>query len=93
MYEGGTHAAAFGDAVEDETLVSFLIAFSYSDHMAGLYEDALDAWTGLTDSPFNAFVDVAGPSKWGSWGALRHLSDDNPRWRTLRSSATAETEE
>lgn len=93
MYEGGTHAAAFGDAVEDETLVSFLIAFSYSDHMAGLYEDALDAWSGLTDSPFNAFVDVAGPSKWGSWGALRHLSDDNPRWRTLRSSATAETEE
>lgn len=29
---------------------------------------------------FNTFVDVSKPSKWGSWGALRYLSDSNPRW-------------
>jgi hypothetical protein len=52
--------------------------------MADLYEEALTSWSGLTGSPFNAFVDVASPSKWGSWGALRHLSDENPRWNTLR---------
>lgn len=85
MYEGGTHAAGIGDAIEDETLVDFLISFNYSNEMADLYQEALQAWRGLTSSPFNAFVDVAGPSKWGSWGALRHLSDDNPRWQTLRS--------
>lgn len=87
MYEGGTHAAAFGAAVEDERLVSFLISFNYSQHMADLYREAMAAWATLTDSPFNAFVDVANPSKWGSWGALRHLSDDNPRWRAKRIHA------
>ncbi|PWL36256.1 MAG: hypothetical protein DCO97_04635 [Marivita sp. XM-24bin2] len=87
MYEGGTHAAAFGAAVEDERLVSFLISFNYSQHMADLYREAMAVWATLTDSPFNAFVDVANPSKWGSWGALRHLSDDNPRWQALRLHA------
>ena len=86
MYEGGTHAAAQWESVENEQLVEFLIGFNYSQEMADLYQEALDAWQGLTDSPFNAFVDVAAPGKWGSWGALRHLDDDNPRWRVLHSA-------
>lgn len=85
MYEGGTHAAPLGSAVENERLVAFLIAFNYSEQMAALYAEALTAWATLADSPFNAFVDVAAPSQWGSWGALRHLNDDNPRWNALRS--------
>lgn len=87
MYEGGTHATAGRDVVEDEELVAYLIAFNYSDEMADLYREAIAAWGRLTESPFNAFVDVAGPSKWGSWGALRHLDDKNPRWEALRSIA------
>lgn len=83
MYEGGTHAAPLGAAVEDERLVAFLTEFNYSAEMADLYRDALGSWGGLTQSPFNAFVDVAPPSKWGSWGALRHLTDSNPRWEVL----------
>ena len=84
MYEGGTHAAPIGDAIEDERLVSFLMEFNYSDEMGDLYREALGTWAGLTESPFNAFVDVAPPSKWGSWGALRHLDDENPRWTALQ---------
>ncbi len=84
MYEGGTHATPIGAAVENELLVSFLMDFNYTQQMADLYEEALTSWSGLTGSPFNAFVDVASPSKWGSWGALRHLSDENPRWNALR---------
>ena len=52
--------------------------------MAGLYEILLDGWREVGGGPFNAFVDVAGPSKWGSWGALRHLDDVNPRWDGAR---------
>ena len=92
MYEGGTHAAAFGDAVQDDRLVSFLMEFNYSNEMAELYKLALTAWHRLTDSPFNAFVDVAGPSQWGSWGALRHLNDDNPRWQALTGSSSGGAE-
>jgi hypothetical protein len=31
-----------------------------------------------------AYSDVAYPSRYGSWGALRHLDDSNPRWEALR---------
>lgn len=86
MYEGGTHAAPVGDAVEDERLAAFLSDFNYSEEMGALYDAALKAWNALGGDSFNAFVDVAPPSKWGSWGALRHLDDDNPRWRSLLSS-------
>jgi hypothetical protein len=40
-------------------------------------------WQLQSDAPFNAFVDIYRPGKWGSWGALRHLGDDNPRWDAL----------
>ena len=43
----------------------------------------LAGWAALSDQPFNAFVDVYTPNKWGSWGALRHLGDENPRWLAL----------
>lgn len=93
MYEGGTHAAPIGMAIEDERLVSFLVELNYSEQMGSLYRDALTIWAGLTDSPFNAFVDVAPPSQWGSWGALRHLNDDSPRWSALRSGMASLTDE
>ncbi|WP_143152689.1 hypothetical protein [Marivita hallyeonensis] len=84
MYEGGTHATPQWSDVDDERLVSFLLAFNYSENMGALYEQAIASWEEISGSSFHAFVDVAPPSKWGSWGALRHLNDDNPRWRSLR---------
>ena len=89
MYEGGTHAAANWDANQDERLVSFLKEFNYSGQMGDLYNTLLEKWAGISDDPFNAFVDVAPPSQWGSWGALRHLNDDNPRWRALTTQLPA----
>jgi hypothetical protein len=84
MYEGGTHAAANWDAVDNERLVAFLTAFNYSAEMGALYTETLTAWSEIGGTSFNVFVDVAPPSQWGSWGALRHLDDDNPRWQALQ---------
>ena len=83
MYEGGSHVVGYGGAVEDAALTDFFTQLNYSPEMGGLYGDLLAGWSRLTDAPFNAFVDVYRPGKWGSWGALRHLSDDNPRWQAL----------
>ena len=83
MYEGGTHVVGYGPAVEDAELEAFFTALNYSEGMGGLYADLLAGWARVSDQPFNAFVDVYTPNKWGSWGALRHLWDDNPRWRAL----------
>ena len=83
MYEGGTHVAVSGEWSANETLIEFFKQFNYSPEMAGLYRDILQGWKGANGTLFNAFVDVAKPSQYGSWGALRHLQDQNPRWDAL----------
>lgn len=83
MYEGGSHVVGYGPAVEDAELTEFFIALNFSPEMGALYGDLLAGWARVSDAPFNAFVDVYRPNKWGSWGALRHLWDDNPRWAAL----------
>jgi hypothetical protein len=83
MYEGGTHVVGYGAQVDDPVLTAFFNHLNYAPEMGLLYSEMLAGWAGLTDAPFNAFVDVYRPGKWGSWGALRHLVDDNPRWQAL----------
>ncbi|MEZ5798174.1 MAG: hypothetical protein R3D63_12245 [Paracoccaceae bacterium] len=83
MYEGGSHVVGYGPAVEDEALTEFFIALNFSDGMGALYGELLAGWGRISDQPFNAFVDVYRPNKWGSWGAMRHLWDNNPRWAAL----------
>ena len=83
MYEGGTHVVGLGDNVNDQGLTDFFTTFNYSPDMAQLYAELLIGWRDSGGTLFNAFVDVSSPSKWGSWGALRHLDDINPRAATL----------
>lgn len=89
MYEGGTHIIGREAWVHDDTLTAFLNAFNYSPEMADIYQDLLAAWDEAGGTFFNAFVDVAKPSKWGSWGALRHLGDSNPRADVLTAYNSA----
>jgi hypothetical protein len=81
MYEGGSHFSTF---VNDQTLIDFFIDFSYSQANGDLYATHLANWNEVGGSLFNAFVAIAEPGRWGSWGALRHLEDDNPRWQALQ---------
>ncbi|MFT4150833.1 MAG: hypothetical protein QM656_11615 [Paracoccaceae bacterium] len=83
MYEGGTHVVGLGRQVDDPVLTDFFIRLNYSPEMGALYDELLAGWAQVSDAPFNAFVDVLTPAKWGSWGALRHLGDDSPRWQAL----------
>lgn len=83
MYEGGTHLVGIGPQLEDAELTAFMHHFNYSAEMGALYETLLRGWTAIGGQLFNAYSDVYAPSKWGSWGALRHLDDDNPRWQAL----------
>ncbi len=83
MYEGGTHVAGVGEWASNETLGAFFEHFNYTKQVAGLYQELLAEWKNIGGTLFNAFVDVAPASKWGGWGALRHLDDANPRWNAL----------
>ncbi|MGR3493679.1 calcium-binding protein [Citreimonas sp.] len=90
MYEGGTHLAARDAQLDDARLTEFFEVYSYTPEMAALYETLLQGWVAAGGTLFTAFVDVAPPSRWGSWGALRHLGDANPRWDMLMAyNATA----
>ena len=83
MYEGGTHVVGIGEWTNDEDLTEYFIHLNYTDGMAALYGELMQSWKDAGGTLFNAFVDVGAPSKWGSWGGLRHLDDANPRWDAL----------
>lgn len=83
MYEGGTHVVGYGRQQDDPALTAFFVHFNYTAEMGALYRRLLDGWAALTAEPFNNFGDVVRPGKYGSWGGLRHVADDNPRWRAL----------
>lgn len=83
MYEGGTHVVGQGPIIDDAELTEFFIHLNYSPQMGVLYAALMAGWASLSDAPFGAFADIYSPGKWGSWGALRHLGDDNPRWQAL----------
>ena len=86
IYEGGSHVVGVGEAVNTEALTEFFLHLNYSPEMALVYEELLAGWQAADTGVFVAFNDVMAPSKWGSWGALRHLSDDNPRWNSLEAA-------
>jgi hypothetical protein len=83
MYEGGSHVVGIGAMVDDAELTAFFQALNYAPQMGALYTTLLEGWKALGGQLFNAYSDVYAPTKWGSWGALRHLDDDNPRWDAL----------
>jgi hypothetical protein len=83
MYEGGTHILGQGGLSNDDRVTAFLEHYNYTPEIAKLYEVLMGAWAQGGGTMFTAFVDVAPASKWGSWGSLRHLEDDNPRWDML----------
>lgn len=85
MYEGGTHVVGHGPMIDDAEITEFFIHLNYSPEMAALYTELIEGWHAAGGKLFNVFADVAPPSKWGSWGTLRHLGDDNPRWDAVRA--------
>lgn len=83
MYEGGSHVVGVGAPTNDDTLTDFFVRLNYSAEMGTLYQELLVGWRKAGGTLFNAFVDVGRPSKWGSWGTLRYLEDENPRHLAL----------
>lgn len=83
MYEGGTHVVGIGSWVGNQTLTEFFTHLNYTPEMGALYQVLLEGWRDAGGTIFNVFVDVYTPNQWGSWGALRGLTDDNPRWDAI----------
>ncbi|SDF48640.1 hypothetical protein [Sulfitobacter delicatus] len=85
MYEGGSHVVGLGAQVDDDALTAFFHHLNYAPEMGALYADLLAGWQAVGGQLFTHYSDVYTPTKWGAWGALRHLDDDNPRWQALQT--------
>jgi hypothetical protein len=85
-YEGGTHVVGIGPMVDDDEMNAFFYHLNYSPEMGLLYQELLAGWAAQSDGIFALFNDVTVPSKWGSWGSLRHLSDSSPRWDAIEAA-------
>lgn len=83
MYEGGTHVVANPADHQNEELLEFFLQLNHSPQMGDLYRQLIAGWFELTDAPFMAYTDIGKATRWGSWGALRHIDDENPRWTAL----------
>lgn len=82
-YEGGTHIVGHGPEIQGEPITDFFMDYNYSPEMGELYRDLFEEWRELGGGLFIHYASVGRPSRYGSWGALRHLGDDNPRWDAL----------
>ncbi|MGJ8616305.1 MAG: hypothetical protein ACSHWS_05655 [Sulfitobacter sp.] len=83
MYEGGSHIVGLGAQIDDPELTAFFQHLNYAPEMGSLYTTLLAGWQAVGGQLFMAYSDVYAPTKWGSWGGLRHLDDHNPRWDAL----------
>ena len=86
-YEGGSHVVGLGAQVDNVDLTAFFHALNASDQMGTLYSELLAGWQRVGGGLFMAYAGVQSPSKWGSWGHLRHLDDSTPRWDVLTCEA------
>jgi hypothetical protein len=84
-YEGGTHITGNGHPIQDDpAFVEFHVRVNRALGMKQLYLENLEAWKAAGGGLFVHFVDVAAPSKWGSWGALESVDQlTSPRWEAL----------
>ena len=82
-YEGGTHLVGNGPWRDDPDLTALFTDVNYSGGMAALYDELLNGWFRAGGAQFVHYTDIRKADHWGSFGALRHLGDDNPRWQAL----------
>lgn len=83
-YEGGTHL--LGQQEYHESLADFFISVNNDPRMGALYQQFYQHWKKIPGvTLLNHFHDVGKHSKFGSWGALRHLEDKSARWDFITS--------
>ena len=91
MYEGGTHVDPGPFRWSNPEVVEFMSYLNFSQELADIYPDLMAEWAKFGDGGFNAFTDIEKSGTYGSFGHLRHIDDETPRWHALEEyNATVE---
>lgn len=92
-YEGGQHMVGIQGAENNEALTKLFHAANAHPRLEGIYDRYFAAWDQAGGGLFCYFASVGVWAKWGSWGMLQYLDDDqraSPKWRaTMRWAASA----
>jgi len=87
-YEGGQHFVGVQGGENDDGLNAKFDALNRDARMGELYTTYLEGWKSAGGEDFAHFVNCAGWSKWGRWGALEWVSQprqDAPKYDALQS--------
>jgi len=85
QYEGGNHSTLgqlYGSLTEAERarFMNFYRACNHTIEDASNYTAMFERFTALGGTYPSKFVEAAPVSRYGAWGGLRHLNDNNPVW-------------
>ncbi len=86
VYEGGNHVVGIKGVQNNQKLTDYFIELNRQPGFYDRYQEMLQAWSDPQGvrTLFMHFSDINRPSKWGSWGALEHLSQDHsPKYDAL----------
>lgn len=80
VYEGGQSLVNSNNA----KLTEFFINLNRTPEMQQLYDQMLVNWEQGGGTMFMNFADISRPGKWGSWGALEYVGQENsPKYDAL----------
>ncbi len=86
VYEGGNHVVGIKGVENNNKLTQYFIELNRQPGFYDRYQEMLKAWydpEGVR-TVFMHFSDIGRPSKWGSWGALEHVTQDHsPKYDAL----------
>lgn len=76
-YEGGQHLVGKRGLENNQAVTDLFIAANRDPRMGAAYEEYLAQWFDVGGDLFVNFNDIQTPTKWGSWGALESVYQDN----------------
>ena len=83
-YEGGQHIAGASGVENNDKLTKFFIELNRHPEMYKIYSQLLNEWKEVGGTLFMHYLDIGGPSKWGSWGALEYVEQNgSPKYNAL----------
>lgn len=86
IYEGGNHVVGIRGVQNNDKLTKYFIELNRQPEFYDLYQEMLKAWQdpeGIR-TVFMHFSDISRASKWGSWGALEHVTQEHsPKYDAL----------
>lgn len=86
IYEGGNHVVGVKGVQNNDKLTQYFIELNRRPEFYDLYQKMFEAWQDPEGvrTIFMHFSDITRATKWGSWGALEHVTQDrSPKYDAL----------